>query len=35
VVGVDPVGGERLAQVERLSGVQGVVGERKAGYELD
>jgi len=31
VVGLDPVGGERLAQVEWLSWMQGVVGEGEAG----
>lgn len=33
--GAVPVGGERLAQVERLAGVQGVVDERQAGDEFD
>jgi hypothetical protein len=35
VIGLDPMGSERLAQVERLAWVQGVVGERKAGDELN
>jgi hypothetical protein len=35
VIGLDPVGGKRLAQVEGFAGVQRVVREREAGYELD